>query len=241
MVLRDFKLIFSDNFKAIKELNALFKVLKEKFHYELDNYNDNMVLDEKDVLFFEKMEEEELKEKLYHIASRIQEINKSIIVEIYEQLHYKIIDRNRKFEDLNLESLLNIGEAYLFSKELLTAIALILVKNDEDIKYLQDEVFYDYSMNMSDLIYIIYTSDFLRTNKGDYIKNYLENEIRENYIREDMFMTLSLCISNLNNLESRGEIKAIIKSIPDFENNLKKAKLDEFYIDNIMLFLNSDI
>lgn len=239
MILRDYKSIFAGNFQLIKEVSHLFLTLHKHHNYELPEvYNEKIVIEESIMEEYSTLSEEEVKELLAKALFRMIHVNSSIVKEIYDQVIYKNRVRKIKFSDLNINVLLNTANEMLFSDKLLLAVLVSCVNSDQDLNYLKESFFEEYDVSTGDLVYLFYTMDFICQNKSDYIKKYIEEEVKANYIREDVYMAIYMTLCEVQDSFSRKELINILSDIHNFKENLSKVGYEREDLDNLEILMS---
>lgn len=230
MILKDYNKVLLGNFNHVKHFNYILKALNEKYNYNNEIFmNKNVKYEDEDFASYLKMNEEDLKSELEKVAQIIPEENRKALMELHNQLKYKM--GKMDFKDLNIEALLNVSKKMLFSKDLVLSLYFISSNQYKDVNYLLNVVNKEYEFEMGDLINCIFSDDYLTENQSLFAKAYLKSEIVSNYLRPDIFASLYLILTNQYSENGRQRLKEIIAKIPMLYENLLKAGYDKEDVD----------
>lgn len=230
MILKDYNKVLLENFNHVKHFNYILKALSVKCNYDNDIFmNENVKYEDEELASYLKMTEEDLKLELEKVAQIIPEENKKVLIELHNQLKYKM--EKIDFKDLNIETLLNISKKMLFSKNLVLSLYFISANQYKDVNYLLNVVNKEYEFEMGDLINCIFSDDYLAENQSLFSKAYLKSEIISNYLRPDIFASLYLILTNQYSKNGKQRLKEIITKIPMLYENLLKAGYDKEDVD----------
>lgn len=240
MAIIDFNTIFKDNLEMINKMDKILFVFDLKNNNVKDIIENSSKYTEKDIYDLKKMTKKEFKNLLVETDQKIRSVNSEILSNISTYIKYILNEKKHSIESINIFTILDIAEKNRFSTFLIIALFFALSNSESDIRYLKEKVMNKYGIDYDDIIYLIYTNNVINKETTLFVREKIKDVIKRNYLNEKIINALYLSVQN-NVLTGEGRdvkfIASMIRTIPDFWEDIKKTKVDRDVITILEVLL----